>query len=216
MTERRTLRADARRNVEKLLDAAREVFCERGLGAPLDAVAARAGVSIGTLYNRFPTREALIDAALPELVACEMAAVSDRALAEPTPWRRFATYLEGLCASLTSDHAISDVIAGSQHTSAALNAVCEETFTLGARLIADAQADGSLRADVTLDDVFIACWLSARLSEHAGPDADAASRRHIAILVDGLRAEAATPLPSDPAHVAAVVRHLLQTQTRRA
>ena len=95
--------------------------------------------------------------------------------------------------------------------SAALSAVCEETFTLGARLIADAQADGSLRADVTLDDVFIAYWLNARLGQHAGPDADAASRRHIAILLDGLRADAATPLPSDPAQVAAVVRHLLST-----
>ena len=91
MTESRALRADARRNVEKLLAAAREVFCERGLGAPLDAVAARAGVSIGTLYNRFPTREALIDAALPELVACELAAVAEQSLAEPTPWRRFAS-----------------------------------------------------------------------------------------------------------------------------
>ncbi|OBB26251.1 hypothetical protein A5792_03875 [Mycolicibacterium peregrinum] len=211
MTEPRALRADARRNVEKLLAAAREVFCEHGLGAPLGAVAARAGVSIGTLYNRFPTREALIDAALPELVACEMAAVADHALAEPTPWRRFATYLKGLCASQTGDHAISDVIAGSPYTSAALSAVCKDTFTLGARLIADAQADGSLRADVTLDDIFIAYWLNARLGEHSGPDADVASRRHIAILLDGLRADGATPLPSAPAHVAAVVRHLLQT-----
>ncbi len=211
MTEPRALRADARRNVEKLLAAAREVFCERGLGVPLDAVAARAGVSIGTLYNRFPTREALIDAALPELVACELAAVAEQSLAEPTPWRRFATYLQGLCASQTGDQAISDVIAGSPHMSAALSAVCEETFTLGARLIAEAQADGSLRADVTLDDVFVAYWLNARLGEHAGPDADAASRRHIAIVLDGLRADAATPLPSDPAHVAAAVRHLLQT-----
>lgn len=211
MTEPRALRADARRNVERLLEAAREVFCERGLGAPLDAVAGRAGVSIGTLYNRFPTREALIDAALPELVACEMAAVADRALAEPTPWRRFATYLEGLCASQTGDQAISDVIAGSPHISAALNAVCEDVFALGARLVAEAQADGSLRADITLDDVFVAYWLNARLGGHAGPDADAASRRHIAIVLDGLRADAATPLPSDPAHVAAAVRHLLQT-----
>jgi AcrR family transcriptional regulator len=211
VTEPRALRADARRNVEKLLAAAREVFCERGLGAPLDAVAARAGVSIGTLYNRFPTREALIDAALPELVSCEMAAVADHALAEATPWRRFAAYLEGMCASQTGDQAISDVIAGSPHMSAALSAVCEETFTLGARLVAEAQADGSLRADVTLDDVFIAYWLNARLGEHAGPEADAASRRHIAIVLDGLRADGATPLPSNPAHVAAAVRHLLAT-----
>lgn len=211
MAEPRALRADARRNMEKLLDAARDVFAERGLGAPLDAIAARAGVSIGTLYNRFPTREALIDAAVPELVCREMQAVADHALAQPTPWDRFAAYLEGLCALQTGDHAISDVIAGAQHNSAALTAVCEESFALASRLIADAQADGSLRDDVSFDDVFIAYWLNARLSEHAGSEAAAVSRRHIAIVLDGLRTDAATPLPADPADVAATVRHLMQT-----
>jgi AcrR family transcriptional regulator len=172
---------------------------------------ARAGVSNGVLYNRFPTREPLIDAALPELVCREMQAVTDRALAQPTPWRRFATYLEGLCALQTADHAISDVIAGAQYNSAALNAVCEDSFALGARLIADAQADGSLRGDVSFDDVFMAYWLNARLSEHAGPEAGAVSRRHIAIVLDGLRTGATTALPADQASVAAAVRHLLQT-----
>jgi AcrR family transcriptional regulator len=204
--EGRALRADARRNVEKLLDAARDVFGERGLGAPLEAVAARAGVSIGTLYNRFPTRNDLIDAALPNLVCSQMAAVTDHALAQPTPWRRFAAFLEGLCAAQAGNHAISDAIAGSQHNSAELSAVCEQSFALGARLIADAQADGSLRGDVTVDDVLVALWLNARLSEHAGPAAGAASRRHIALLLDGLRTDAATPLPADPARVAAADR----------
>jgi AcrR family transcriptional regulator len=213
VTEERALRADARRNVEKLLAAAREVFCERGLAAPLESVAARAGVSIGTLYNRFSTREALIDAAMPELVACEMAAVADQALAQPTPWRRFAAYLEGLCALQVGDHAISDVIAGSRHNSTALREVCDESFTIGARLIADAQADGSLRGDVSFDDVFIAYWLNARLSEHAGPEAAVVSRRHIAIVLDGLRTDAATSLPGDSAAAAAAVQHLLQANT---
>jgi AcrR family transcriptional regulator len=173
---------------------------------------ARAGVSIGTLYNRFPTREALIDAALPELICRQMQAVTDHALAQPTPWRRFAAYLEGLCALQTADHAISDVIVGGQYNSAALNAVCEENFALAARLIAEAQADGSLRDDVSLDDVFVAHWLNARLSEHAGPEAGAASRRHIAIVLDGLRTGAATALPADQASVAAAIRHLLQNE----
>ncbi len=140
-----------------------------------------------------------------------MQAVTDHALAQPTPWRRFAAYLEGLCALQTADHAISDVIVGGQYNSAALNAVCEEGFALAARLIAEAQADGSRRDDVSLDDVFVAHWLNARLSDHAGPEV-AASRRHIAIVLDGLRTGAATALPADQASVAAAVRHLLQTE----
>lgn len=199
MDGQRALRADARRNMEKLLDAARDVFCDRGLGAPLDAIATHAGVSIGTLYNRFPTREALIEAALPDLVCREMQAVADHALAQPTPWRRFAAYLEGLCSLATSDHAISDVIVGAQYNSAALNAACEDSFALAKRLIAEAQADGSLRDDVTFDDVFMAYWLNAQLGEHAGPEGAAASRRHIGIVLDGLRTAAATPLPAKDA-----------------
>jgi hypothetical protein len=120
-------------------------------------------------------------------------------LAQPTPWRRFAAYLEGLCALQTADDAISDVVTGSQHASAALAEACDESYALGARLIADAQADGSLRGDVSFDDVYTAYWLNARVCEHADANAAVASRRHIAIVLDGLRAKAASPLP-DCAH----------------
>src|SRR5882757_11505410 len=82
----RPLRADARRNRELLVAAAREVFAARGLDAPLDEIARRAGVSIGTLYNRFPSRVDLVDAALTEPVEASVR-IAERALANPDPWQ---------------------------------------------------------------------------------------------------------------------------------
>lgn len=210
MPQQRAMRADARRNLEKLLDAAREVFRERGLGAPLDAVAARAGVSIGTLYNRFCTREELIDAALPALLAQMLGELSERALAAVSPWDRFAAYIFGISELQATDHAFSDAVCSSRYASPAIETVCQASLELGSRLIADAQADGSLRADVTVDDVFTALWLNACLAEHGGPEAAVVARRQIALLLNGLRCGPASPLPGSAAEAAAVAARLMQ------
>lgn len=210
MAQQRAMRADARRNLEKLLDAARAVFQERGLGAPLETVAARAGVSIGTLYNRFSTREELIDAALPALLAQTLGELSERVMAAGTPWDRFATYIFGLCELQAGDHAFSDAMCRSRYASPAVEKVCHASLDLGSRLIADAQTDGSLRADVTVDDLFTALWLNACLADHGGPEASAVARRQIGLLLDGLRSAAASPLPGGAAEAATVAARLMR------
>ena len=86
--EERRLRADAARNREAIVAVARDVFAEHGLEAPLEAIAARAGVGIATLYRRFPTREKLVAAALVEKVA-DYAEAARLALATPGPMGRF-------------------------------------------------------------------------------------------------------------------------------
>ncbi|WP_066898592.1 TetR/AcrR family transcriptional regulator, partial [Mycolicibacterium houstonense] len=188
MPAQRALRADARRNREKLLEAARIEFQERGLGAPLEAIAVRAEVSIGTLYNRFATREELIDATLPALLAQTFEDLSERALSADSAWDRFATFVFGLCDLQAGDHAFSDAMCTTQYASPAIEQICQASLELGSRLITEAQADGSLRADITVDDLFTALWLNACLADHGGPDAAAVARRQIALLLDGLRA----------------------------
>src|SRR5947209_18997467 len=90
---RRGLRADARRNREHVLAAAREVFVEQGADAPLDEIARRAGVGIATLYRRFPEREALIRAVVLDVLA-GIAEQAQRALAdEPTAFQALARYM---------------------------------------------------------------------------------------------------------------------------
>jgi AcrR family transcriptional regulator len=81
----RPLRADAARNRDAIVAVARDVFAEQGLEAPLEAIAARAGVGIATLYRRFPTREKLVSAALVDKVA-EYVDAARQALAVPDPW----------------------------------------------------------------------------------------------------------------------------------
>src|SRR5208282_6580177 len=89
----RRLRADAARNRAAIVAVAREVFAEQGLAAPLEAIAARAGVGIATLYRRFPTREKLVAAALTEKVA-EYAEAAEQALAAADPWVGFAGFVQ--------------------------------------------------------------------------------------------------------------------------
>lgn len=211
MPAQRALRADARRNREKLLEAARIEFQERGLGAPLEAIAVRAGVSIGTLYNRFATREELIDATLPALLVQTFEDLSERALSADSAWDRLATFVFGLCDLQAGDHAFSDAMCTTQYASPAIEQICQASLELGSRLITEAQADGSLRADITVDDLFTALWLNACLADHGGPDAAAVARRQIALLLDGLRAAAATPLPAGTAEAAAVAACLMQS-----
>ena len=91
----RPLRRDAQRNREALLVAAKEVFAARGLDAPLEDIARAAGVSIGTLYNRFPTRSELVDAALIETVEASVAS-AEQALAHPDAWQGLVEHLTAI------------------------------------------------------------------------------------------------------------------------
>ncbi|MFI1887758.1 TetR/AcrR family transcriptional regulator [Streptomyces jumonjinensis] len=209
------LRADARRNLEKLKAAAAEVFREQGLSAPLEEVAQRAGVSIGTLYNRFGGRQELIDAVVPQLAEAKLGEAMRRAGAQPTPWSRFAAYIEEMCALQAADTALNDIIARSYQDAAELTAICAESVAYGTRLLAEAQADGSLRPDLTADDVFVVFWLNSQLTRATAAAAPDAWRRHIAFLLDGLRTPAATSLPAGPETVTASLPTLLGGGTPR-
>src|SRR5229473_6040348 len=89
----RPLRRDAERNRQRILRAAGEVFTERGLQATLDDVAERAGVGVGTVYRRFPDKEALVEALFTERLDT-LVHFGEQALAEPDPWAGLATFLE--------------------------------------------------------------------------------------------------------------------------
>ncbi|MEV7680078.1 helix-turn-helix domain-containing protein [Streptomyces sp. NPDC088341] len=209
MPDRPPLRADARRNLEKLKHAALEIFQERGLEAPLEDIAQRADVSVGTLYNRFRSRRELIDAVLPDLAMRSLDRVMRQAAKQVGPWERFVAYVEGMCALQAADAALNDVIARAYQNATELSAACEKSLAFGTRLITEAQADGSLRADLTPDDVFVIFWLNAHLTRTVGATAPDAWRRQLAFTLDGLRAGAATPLPVVSAAVTAAVPVML-------
>ena len=107
--DERGLRADAERNRERVIEAAREVFAEQGLDASLNEVARRAGVGVATLFRRFPNREALISATFAAKIAA-YADATEEALADPDPWRGFCTYVERTCAMQVEDRGFTEML----------------------------------------------------------------------------------------------------------
>ena len=190
----RPLRADARRNREKVLMAAREVFSEHGRDAQMDDVARRAGVGVGTVYRHFPTREALIEALM--VAAFEaIAEQAESALEVEDPWDAFSSVLWRGAEIMAADRALSEVFASIPGAMESAMPTVEGLTDTMAKLIARAQAAGVLRADMIVDDVpMVMCGIgSATKKEHR---CEGAWRRHLSIVLDGLRSDSASgPLP---------------------
>lgn len=175
------LRADARRNREKLLTAAAAVFAEAGTDASLETIAKRAGVGIGTLYRHFPTREALVEAAYRNELD-RLTGSADRLLAELAPdaalaeWmERFVTYAaakRGMKSALNAIAASgSDPFVGARR---------RQLEAIG-RLLDAGVAAGTIRADVDADDVLRA------MSAVWQVDDPEQARKLLRLLMDGLR-----------------------------
>lgn len=149
------LRADAERNRERILVAAEEAFLERGANVPLEEVAKRASVGIGTLYRRFPTREALLAATSNERFLAVAEASRARALAIG-PGEALRQFLEELAANTSVYQSLAASLGTViQHGTPGCNAVTAE----GQRLLRSAQEAGIVRADANFDDII--CVVSA-------------------------------------------------------
>ncbi|MGK9460107.1 TetR/AcrR family transcriptional regulator [Streptomyces sp. G6] len=193
------MRADAQRNAEKLRTAAAELFQERGLDVPLKEIARRAGVSHGTLYNLFGTREALIDEVVTDLASSRLDQVAEQALAREDAWDGFAFYVETVCALQSSDPAVADVVSGRYPRAERLMAVCDQALGATTRIVERARQAGALRPDFTAEDLLLVFGTHALLARATAETAPDAWRRHIAFLLDGVRTEAARgPLPVAP------------------
>ncbi|MFC5754647.1 TetR/AcrR family transcriptional regulator [Actinomadura rugatobispora] len=193
----RALRSDARRNREKVVAAALEIFTERGLDAPLEDIARRAGVSIGTLYNRFPSREALIDEILPDLIGAQIEAGRE-ALAHPDPWEGFVLYVTRTCELQARSRAVTDALSMRFDRAEKLAEACAQGLSHVGAIIDRAREDGGLRPDFTPADLVYIIWSNARVVEATASVAPETWRRNLAFVLDGLRAEAAHPIAEPP------------------
>ncbi|MEV4516998.1 helix-turn-helix domain-containing protein [Dactylosporangium sp. NPDC049525] len=197
-TAKPPLRRDARRNVERLLQAAAELFRERGLHVPLEEIAQRAGVSPGTLYNRFSGRDALIDAVMPAMLEARVHEALARAEAAQDPWDGFVLYVTLLCELQATDPALNDAVSRRFPDAEQLTAICDAQLDRARGVIGKAQQAGVLRADFTSEDLVHLFWstsMTVRATAGIAPDA---WRRGLALALDGLRAPAAHPLPVPP------------------
>lgn len=197
MSTVRPLRQDAARNRERLVQAAREVFRRKGVDAPLEEIAREAGVAIGTLYNRFSGRGELVDAALGPLArrAVELAEQAARA---DDAWQGFAAFLEDTCELIAEFRGYADVYRSSLPDTPVITAAQKRLTTLKTTIMTRAKHAGALRADIAGSDLAILTWAVASTMDATRDVAPNAWRRHLAILLDGLRADAARPLPVPP------------------
>lgn len=191
------LRADAARNRAAIVEAARTVFAEQGLDAPLDDIARLAGTGNATLYRRFPTRGDLIEAVFAERMVEELDAV-EAALANPDPWAGFASYVTTVGTMQARDRGIADLVTMDVTRAPEIEAVRARAFKGLVTLIARARATGALRQDFSSQDIMLLLMANAGLVERAHAISAQASARLIHVLLDGLRASAATTGPKAP------------------
>jgi AcrR family transcriptional regulator len=188
----RPLRADARRNREKIVAAARTTFAAKGLEAQMDDVARAAGVGVGTLYRHFPTKDDLVAAMVIEKMAL-MAGLAPSYLEAPDrdPWEAFTAFV-GVCAEQhVVDRALTQVIS-TQPASTFLDAA-RDTGLLDSigRLLRRAQESGIARPDLEATDVgMMMCGLGAVLEAFG----EEGGRRHLALMLAGMRNREAPPL----------------------
>ncbi len=193
----RPLRADAARNRARLLEAAKAVFAERGLDATMDEVARRAGVGVGTAYRRFRNRDDLI-AALFEERLDEFMARLDEALADDDPWRGLSRFLECSMEMQAEDRGFKELLLQSAEGRERMRLFRARIRPLVAELVRRAQEAGELRADVVEDDVLLVSLMIGAVNDFAHVVEPQLWRRSLALLLDGLRATGATPLPVGP------------------
>ena len=216
MADRRTLeeapslRSDAARNRRQIVESARRAFAAEGLDVALDSIARRAGVGTATLYRRFPTREHLVEACMADRMQAHLAA-AETAAADPDPWRGIVGYLTAVCAMQAEDQAVNELLTRSFPTSRRLEAPRRRAYSALQSLIARAQAEGTLRADVSVDDLPLLLFANAGVVRATHGTAPDAWRRVLGITIDGLRADAASPLAPAPSR-----RQLLRSLVRSA
>jgi AcrR family transcriptional regulator len=189
-------RSHARRNHELLVEAAREVFAERGVEASLEEIARRAGVGIGTLYRHFATRDALVEAVFERRIG-EFAAFGEQAADEPDGWRAFTGFLERILEIQAGDRLLKDVLLRSSPGEGHAEQARAEMRRSFEGVLERAHAHG-LRADFAFPDLALLLWSFSPLIDATAEVAPAAWRRHLHWLLDGLREEAATPQAEPP------------------
>ncbi|MBO0826554.1 MAG: TetR/AcrR family transcriptional regulator [Streptosporangiales bacterium] len=182
----RPLRADARRNRDRVLAAAQEAFAEHGVGVPLDEIARRAGVGAGTVYRHFPTKEALFEAVVVHQVDELIEEAAGLARSED-PGAAFFDFLGRLAETATTKRDLTDVLAGSGvDLGAAVAERSEAMMKALGRLLRRGQRAGAVRTDIGMPDL-TALLKGAIYAVQVGGD-NRTRERVFRTITDGLRA----------------------------
>ena len=197
----RPLRRDAERNRRRILDAAAEVFADHGLGASLDEIAQHAEVGVGTVYRRFPNKEALIDALFDDELD-GLVALAKEGLAIEDPWEGLEHFLRAALERQAKNRGLKELLLGGRmgEQNACAIAGRERIEPVVRALVERAQADGSLRPDVTTTDLPLIQLMVGALVDYTREVDPLVWHRLFTVVLDGLRAPegARTPITHEP------------------
>ena len=189
----RPLRKDAARNRALLVQAAREVFAERGLEASLDDVAHHAGLGVGTAYRHFANKYELAQAILAEAIE-QVIDLADRSAEAPDPWEGLVAFIEGVAELQSSDRGLREVLMG-VHDPERMEQVSER-FTAPLRRIVERAKDAErIRPDVEATDVGIVVMMLCTVADITSDATPDLWRRYLPMLLEGLRTGAEPPVP---------------------
>lgn len=186
--EDKPLRADAERNRQLLLDAARELFAERGLHVSLDDVAKQAGVGVGTAYRRFGSRSELIEALFDERLD-QMVALAAACLEAEDPWTGLATFIERTCEIQASDRGLKEILLGSVDGREKVARIRERMRPLGEELVQRAKDAGALRPDFVPQDLPMIQIMLGGISDASRTVDPEIWRRYLSLVLIGIRAD---------------------------
>ncbi len=189
-----SLRADAAQNRAAVLRAAQEAFAEEGPDVALEAIARRAGVSIATLYRRFPTRAELVAAAFEPKMQAYVAATR-AAIAHADAWEGFAGFVRAVCAMQAADAGFADVLALTFPATAELDRRLRHATAGLDQLVQRAKAQGALRPDFVIEDLVLLLMANAGVVSATKRHAPLAWERFSAYMLDAFRAPGTGQLP---------------------
>ena len=191
------MRADARRNRERVLEAAEELFAEDGLKVQIEQVAQRARVGVGTVCRNFPTKQALVDAILT--TRCEsLLAAARQALAEPDAGQGFQQFFVAMADYQARHLAFAEEMAADMDMPTSVRPVKESLHQAVAELVSRAQACGAIRTDIGPSDMVMLFSGIAHAAASAGESEPTLRQRYLTVVMDGLRPDNSTPLPGEP------------------
>jgi AcrR family transcriptional regulator len=196
------LRADAERNRQRLLAAAKDLFATRGLDVTLDEVARHAGVGTGTAYRRFPNKDALIDALMVDRIG-EIAAIAGECLEEPDPWVGLTSYFERALALQAADRGLKDVLFSSGRGRERSAHARRQIAPVVTKLVNRAKEAGVVRQEIDTSDVPLINFMLNTIVDFSRGIEPELYKRYLAIVLDGLRPrDDLEPLPVEPLGVA--------------
>ena len=201
------LRADAERNRQRLLDAARELFAQRGLDVTLDDIARHAGVGTGTAYRRFPNKDALIEALMVGRIR-ELESIAKECVAEPDPWRGLTRYFERALELQAVDRGLKDALFTAGRGGAEVARARGALAPVVSRLVQRAVDAGVVRSELATTDVPLINFMLNTVVDLGHDVEPELWRRYLAIVLDGLRPrpDGDEPLPVAPLDVPGLVK----------